>query len=145
MQAGATVSGAAACVGHLVLLNHGIDGAASDMHAVKVALEALNEPGLETFETEVNEGKTHTGVEQCAERYWAALQVKLAAILGGNEATGPLRISMVGHSMGGLVLPSVASRLFATSLFSKRVKLDTLVCIASPHLGCRLLGHRNRE
>jgi nicotinate-nucleotide adenylyltransferase len=127
---------------HLVLLAHGIDGAPSDMHAVRDALMELHETGLETWETEVNQGsKTHDGVECCAERYWAALQVKLGEILIlANKASETLRISMVGHSFGGLVLRSVASRLFATQPFGERMKLDTLVCIASPHLGCRLLG-----
>ena len=124
---------------HLVLLAHGIDGAPSDMHAVRDAFMELHETGLETWETEVNQGsKTHDGVECCAERYWAALQVKLGEI--ANKASKTLRISMVGHSFGGLVLRSVASRLFATQPFGKPLKLDTLVCIASPHLGCRLLG-----
>jgi hypothetical protein len=131
-----------ASIEHLVLLAHGIDGAPSDMHAVRDALMELHETGLETWETEVNQGsKTHDGVECCAERYWAALQVKLGEILIlANKASETLRISMVGHSFGGLVLRSVASRLFATQPFGERMKLDTLVCIASPHLGCRLLG-----
>lgn len=45
----------------------------------------------------------------------------------------------MGHSFGGLCLRHVAARLHASPL-GARTSPDTLVCIASPHLGCRLLG-----
>jgi len=128
---------------HLIALNHGIDGSVTDMHAVRAALGELNKPGVEVWETTANTDKTREGVLTCAERYWTALAVKLGDVLGCPEnsaASSKLRISFVGHSMGALVLRAVAAKLHASEL-TDCVKFDTLVCISSPHLGTRRLGH----
>ena len=122
---------------HVVVLMHGIDGEVKDMHAVKAAILEKQVPGLDVFTTPCNHGKTHRGVQECAQRFWDALQPELQA---KAALTSGLRVSFVGHSMGGLVLRRVATLLHNAPNLCDKVILETIVCIASPHLGCRLLG-----
>lgn len=117
---------------HLVVLHHGIDGDAKDLHAIRHAIERRGVAGVECWETRANEGKTHAGIFACADRVWTVLLPLL------THHSGPLRVSFVGHSMGGLVLRAVAAKLHGAAM--AHVTLDTLVVVASPHLGCRLLG-----
>lgn len=130
---------ATATTTHLIILAHGIDGAASDMHAVREAILGLHIAGVEVWETRANEGSfTHDGIFKCAERIWIELLPAIEERTASLQS--PLRISFVGHSMGGLMLRAVSAILHASPQ-SQDVSLDTLVCIASPHLGCRLLGN----
>ena len=136
-----------ATVEHLIVLAHGIDGEAKDLHAIRDEIQrhSSGKPwkedlAVEVWSTRVNEGsKTHAGIFDCADRLWAELRPRIDQILTSRSKTASaLRVSFVGHSMGGLVLRSVSTKLHAASF--PNVVLDTLVVIASPHLGCRLLG-----
>ena len=127
---------------HLIVLVHGIDGNCDDLRSVREAVvsgafQAGEE--VECWSSKVNHGgRTHGGIQECARRLWCDLQAKL------ESSHAIQRISMIGHSMGGLLCRAVAARLYATKHLSSRIAFDTLICIASPHLGCRLLGRGGR-
>ena len=97
--------------------------------------------GVELWDTRANEKwRSHAGIFGCAERVWDALRPKLEnliAALSGRK----LRVSFVGHSLGGLILRAVACKLHNSVQFAPHCVMDTLICIAAPHLGCRLLGN----
>ena len=125
---------------HLIVLSHGIDGEPCDMHAIRASIERSAAPEVQVWETDVIQGvKTRAGIHDCADRVWSVLCPKIETLCDGLAGKAVLRVSFVGHSMGGLVLRSVATKLY-TSTLRERTALDTLVCIASPHLGCRRLG-----
>jgi hypothetical protein len=142
MYAPAIDTGGASSTTHLIVLAHGIDGTVRDMHAVRDAILRSAPHGVECFETTDNHlSKTHSGLTKCSDRLWRAVEAKVGALLAVPGRTQPLIISLVGHSFGGLMCRSVATRLHASPWFvQKRIELQTLVCLASPHLGCRRLG-----
>ncbi|KAL1526252.1 hypothetical protein AB1Y20_014972 [Prymnesium parvum] len=129
----------------LFVLQHGIDGHTTDLDAIRArTTELATARGISAvvWDADVNEGSaTHHGVIQCAARLWEALEPKLSSQLELHK--GDVRLSFVGHSLGGLILRVVAARLYewrAGSPARLRVLLDTFMSIATPHLGCRTLG-----
>ena len=131
-------SGASVQLEHLIILAHGIDGDTSDLKAVRDEILLQANKGVEVFQTDVNcNSRTHAGVRRCCDRIWEVLLPRLKALCAAS--TKRLRVSFIGHSFGGLCLRCLATKLFVSDLRDS-VLLDTLVCIASPHLGCRLLG-----
>ena len=127
----------------LIVLSHGIDGDSSDLGAIADKLAALSPPGsVEIFNSSANAGKkTHDGVFVCAERLWSALRPTLERLLAaqGTDAL-PLKLSFIGHSMGGLILRQVAFLISEDATFASNLEFDTIAFIASPFLGCRRLG-----
>ena len=99
----------AAVTSHLVVFHHGIDGEARDLRAIHDAIGSRD--GVELWDTRANEKwRSHAGIFGCAERVWDALRPKLEnliAALSGRK----LRVSFVGHSLGGLILRAVACKL----------------------------------
>ena len=73
-------------------------------------------------------------------RIWKELQPRLTDVLTTSGAK-LVRISFVGHSLGGLLLRRVAAELHAWNLAQggSRIVLDSYVSIATPHLGTRCL------
>lgn len=120
---------------HLIVLMHGIEGDRRDMQAIEEAVKLSNMVGVETWNSTSSEGaRTHSGIFGCAEFLWAGLEHE---IIRRCRGPAPLKVSFVGHSMGALILRAVAARLHASP---HNVVLDTLICVAAPHLGCRRLG-----
>jgi hypothetical protein len=128
----------------LVVLQHGIIGKRSDLDAVRCHLQHVAKEAslldIEVWDSPCNEGwRTHQGVERCARRLWAALRLRMEELVSAGEL---VRVSMIGHSLGGLFLRRVAAELHAWAQVQPagRVILDAYVSIASPHLGTRCLG-----
>lgn len=119
---------------HLVVLQHGIDGRDSDFSALRHEL-SLHPDDLEVWDTKCNHGRTHEGIEACTERLWRDLEARLMQ-LGGRR----LRVSLVGHSFGGLLLRHCATRLHAFALQTGTIELHCYISLATPHLGSRSLG-----
>ena len=129
----------AAVTSHLVIFHHGIDGEARDLRAIHDAIGSRD--GVELWDTRANEKwRSHAGIFGCAERVWDALRPKLENIIAASSGR-KLRVSFVGHSLGGLILRAVACKLHTSVQFAPHCVLDSLICIAAPHLGCRLLGN----
>ena len=107
-------------------------------------------------------GRTHDGVEACAGRVRGEIDALLAALPTAAAPRAPLptddsavRLSLIGHSLGGLVCRAVAARYFEATAATasaaavhpaappaawpprRALELDTLVTIATPHLGAR--------
>lgn len=123
----------------LVVLCHGIDGEPADLDEVRAQLVACD-ASIDAFDASVNEkGKTHHGVDACAERLWLELRAHLRRQRGSE-----LALSMVGHSLGGLILQGVAKRLHVWLRTEEGaamlIALDCFVCIASPMLGVRRIN-----
>ena len=74
---------------HLIVLSHGIDGRASDLHAIRDEIASADSPGVEVWETRSNEGGTHAGVFRCAERL-ALLHGASPVFENGHEAVKPI-------------------------------------------------------
>ena len=123
----------------LVVLSHGIDGCPADMDEVRTQLHAVD-PEVEVFDSPVNKGrKTSAGIELCAERLWIELRARL------ERETRAVALSLVGHSLGGLILRAVAVRLVAWERArpegaAPRLSFEHYVGVAAPHLGVRHLG-----
>ena len=126
------------CV-HLIALAHGIDGSVDDLTNLRIEI-GKGSAGVQTFMTTSCHGRTHDGIKCCADLYWAELRPFLENICKDCASSSPLRVSFVGHSLGGLILRAVAAKLLDCELQSC-CTLDTMICIATPHLGCRLLGN----
>ena len=98
-----------------VVLQHGMGGRASDLDAVRHNLKreaAKAAQELEVWESKSNERRTHDGVERCAMRIWKELQPRLTDVLTTSGAK-LVRVSFVGHSLGGLMPWSLGARFAA--------------------------------
>ena len=129
----------------LIVLQHGINGHAVDLDAVRAHtsnLAIVKGLAVELWDSHINEGRrTHHGIEKCGDRLWAELRTKLLSMSADRGRS--VRVSFVGHSMGGLILRVVATRLHEWRLESparRSTVLDTYLMVATPHLGCRTLG-----
>lgn len=84
---------------------------------------------------------TFEGIDACGERL--AAEIKEIA-----HANPSLRyISMLGHSMGGLMLRYAAGQLYdpGTGLMAARLEPMHFITMASPHLGCDVEGESQRD
>ena len=123
---------------HLVVLVHGLFGKPADWRHVVRELEAgLGGRGVRIFVSRANLlWRTFDGVDVCGARLAAEVEALVAA-----EGAGLETISIVGHSLGGLigryavgVLSDEASRKMAG------LQPHSFVTIATPHLGAPAAG-----
>ena len=124
---------------HVVVMQHGIDGHDSDFDALRNELNSHPE-GFRVWDSKCNHGRTHEGIARCAERLWLELEAFLSTLDGQR-----CRISLVGHSFGGLLLRHCAVRLHVLQRQkADAIELACFVSLATPHLGSRNLGLINR-
>ncbi|KDO34921.1 hypothetical protein SPRG_22064 [Saprolegnia parasitica CBS 223.65] len=95
---------------HLVVLVHGNNGHPTDFDAVAAALVAQFPPGsIAILQSRVNmRQKTRAGIAQCGHRL--ALEVLDWLLTFRVSDASPRRLSMLGHSFGGLLLHELAIR-----------------------------------
>ena len=97
---------------HLVVVQHGLWGTPGNMAAVVDMLQSVEPaPGerLVVVNSDVNERrKTHEGIDTCGERT-AALVLETTAALR-REGHRVAKVSMVGYSLGGMILRCAARR-----------------------------------
>ena len=131
---------------YLLVFAHGIDGSPADLDAVKQEIRSTT-TGLkhvELWDSPINTGgRMKDGVHVCATRLWHELLPMLQAKLSASSST--IRMSFIGHSLGGLILRAVLTRMHqwcdAAGLeTSCRVVFDSYISIAAPHCGVRALG-----
>ena len=125
---------------HLVVLQHGLDGHDSDFDALRHELRAHpDDDEMIVWDTKCNHDKTHEGIDACTRRLWRDLRATI------REHEGhPLRVSLVGHSFGGLVLRHCAVFLHLHQHSVSGIELCSYVSLASPHLGSRSLKGTGR-
>mmetsp|Transcript_26782 Transcript_26782/g.69334 ORF Transcript_26782/g.69334 Transcript_26782/m.69334 type:complete len:484 (+) Transcript_26782:10-1461(+) len=124
---------------HLFVFSHGILGYGSDFANLAATVQELaagSEPRVTTHLLRSNEHHTLDGVDSGGSRVANEI-LDVLADRGGRVT----RLSLVGHSLGGLymryaaaVLPQVAESRSLDHLLAD-VKFDTFATFATPHLG----------
>ena len=116
----------------LVVLSHGLYGAAINMAVLKEELQRLGGADVRVHCAAANEGRTRDGVAAGGRRLAAEVE-RIARSTPSMET-----ISLVGNSLGGLYTRYAAGELLDTA--SGRLaglEPDVFVTIGCPHLGVR--------
>mmetsp|Transcript_49247 Transcript_49247/g.137959 ORF Transcript_49247/g.137959 Transcript_49247/m.137959 type:complete len:283 (-) Transcript_49247:62-910(-) len=113
---------------HVVILQHGVVGSTEDLRNVASVLTTYaGSDHLRVILSDVNVGKTSDGV--------AAGGARLANLIR-REVPKRGRLSLVGHSLGGLYLRFALLALEQDGWFADaEVSLVNFVTLATPHLG----------
>lgn len=109
---------------HLFVLVHGFMGTTYDMKFVRDTLSLLL-PHTVFLTSRTNEGRTEGSIDQMGERLAAEVLEFLSHI------TNLSKISFIGHSLGGIII-----RAALPYLSEYKNKLNLLMTLNSPHLGC---------
>lgn len=114
---------------HVVILQHGVGGQPGELVNIFIALhKACPHAGLRVVLSDVNHGKTMDGV--------AAGGSRLAALIRSEVCTRGSRLSLIGHSLGGLYARYALRRLEEQGWFEEAgVRPTTFITLATPHLG----------
>lgn len=118
---------------HLVVMVHGLFGTRDNWKAISGLLaEHLDPDATLLFVSHCNERqRTFEGIDVCGER----LAAEIRAVV--EQHPGLARISLLGHSMGGLISRYAAGRLFDPgSNTLAGLAPCHFVAMATPHLGC---------
>ena len=115
---------------HLVILHHGLWGNSSHMEPVLNVLKAKHSDLLIFNCNESSGNKTYDGIDKCGDRAFEWTKNILKTENGIDQ------ISLIGYSLGGLILRYVVGRLYRDGIFEDVVPLN-FISIASPHLGVR--------
>ncbi|EQC41345.1 hypothetical protein SDRG_01319 [Saprolegnia diclina VS20] len=125
---------------HLFVLVHGNNGHPTDFDVVAAALVAQFPPGsIAILQSNVNmRQKTRAGIAQCGHRL--ALEI-LTWLLTFRvpDTSSPRRLSMLGHSFGGLIARHCLPFLLHT-LSAMHIQPTSFVTLCTPHLGSRKPG-----
>ncbi|KAL5612216.1 hypothetical protein BROUX41_000244 [Berkeleyomyces rouxiae] len=125
---------------HLCVLVHGLWGNPTHMASVAEALRAkFARNKLHLLVAEANAGNfTYDGIDRGGERVCAEIETTVRRI---RDNGGKVRkFSMIGYSMGGLVIRYTAGLLQANG-FLDSVECKNFITFASPHLGARAPVH----
>ncbi|KAI6223626.1 DUF676 domain-containing protein [Aphelenchoides fujianensis] len=117
---------------HLVVFVHGLEGTSEDLSAYRNCLRiALPETNFAFLLSEVNQNETWTDLQKMAENL-------LAEILRfiDRMPQKPHRISLIAHSLGGLIVRAMCGLEKMKPLFPL---LWTFLSLNSPHLGLTYL------
>ena len=110
---------------HYVVIQHGMDGTASELQRLRHAVQQQLGSGTTVLVPEVSQGKTTDGVKAGGHR--------LAEYIKHSVPAGSM-ISIIGHSLGGLFCRSAVGNLNAARFFDKVTPVCFLT-LSSPHLG----------
>jgi pimeloyl-ACP methyl ester carboxylesterase len=111
---------------HLLVLLHGIEGNAGNWSYVAQEITRLAGAGAATsrltlLACESNQGRTHDGVDVCGDHLTAHPDIT--------------HVSIVAHSLGGLIARHMISSLHAHNAHWQRLVKHRFVSLAVPHLG----------
>ncbi|GAB4821319.1 hypothetical protein N2152v2_008365 [Parachlorella kessleri] len=118
---------------HLVVMVHGLFGSAANWRVIARFLEAHLDPRttLLYVSTANQKALTFQGIDICGER----LADEIRGVI--EEHPGLERISLFGHSMGGLIARFAAGRLYEPESGTMcGLRPCHYVSLATPHLGC---------
>ncbi|KAF2074369.1 hypothetical protein CYY_004344 [Polysphondylium violaceum] len=122
---------------HLVIMQHGLHGSVNDFNSIKEALlnQFNNNSNLIIVNSKCNDFflGTHHGIDKCGERL--ADEVMEYYNREAKESVG-LRISFLGHSLGGLIIRHAIGVLYGQGFFNK-CEADQFLTLSSPHCGSR--------
>lgn len=123
---------------HLVVCHHGLWGnpAHVEFLAQYVKKTLGKKASVRVWNSRCNVARlTYDGVDACGDR----LSQEILQVCSQLEGTGQgtvSKLTLIGYSLGGLIVRYAAGRLYADRFFDK-VEPVNFVTIASPHLGCR--------
>ena len=115
---------------HLVVLHHGLWGNASHMEPVLRELQSLHKDLLIANCEESPGTKTYNGIDYCGDRVLDYIKLQLSQYKDID------RISMIGYSLGGLILRYCVGRMFREGMF-ETIEPINFITIATPNLGVR--------
>jgi hypothetical protein len=114
---------------HLIVLHHGLWGNPSHMEPIiKQFNDTFKDNDFYFLNTDTSQGSlTYDGIDVCGERC-VDLIIKTVAEIN------VVKISLIGYSLGGLIVRYVAGRLYHLGYF-KQIQPMNFVTLATPNLG----------
>lgn len=120
-----------ACMKHLALLLHGLNGSTSELLYLANQLKSRHEDKSVVFQIpDCNYGKTGDGILQGSQRIYEYIIQELTRDKYSY-------ISFIGHSLGGIYARCVIGKLFEHGIIPTKLKPINLITLATPHLGAR--------
>eukprot|EP01117_Protostelium_nocturnum_P007340 TRINITY_DN2627_c0_g1_i1.p1 TRINITY_DN2627_c0_g1~~TRINITY_DN2627_c0_g1_i1.p1 ORF type:complete len:354 (+),score=61.76 TRINITY_DN2627_c0_g1_i1:114-1175(+) len=119
----------------VIVLSHGLDspfGTINDMTYIDSKLRELDSFDLIINSTS-NIGKTEEGIESCGLR----LYEEILEVLSNQNPKYHFRLSIVAHSLGGLIARVCIKYLYQNESLWKRIQLVSYMSLSTPHLGVR--------
>lgn len=112
---------------HLVVFVHGLEGSERTLRFLKATVieKTDDEENLVCYTATSNIGKTNDGIENGGRRLAQEVEAQM------HKIKGPIALSFVGHSCGGLYARHALDHLNWTDRVTPRV----FSTIATPHLG----------
>lgn len=110
----------------LLVLVHGFEGSSYDVRLMRNVL-LFRVPRLQIVCSAANEGKTEGSIQEMGDRLAKEVMECIADWFPG---TAPLRISFVGHSLGGVIVRAALPKLAAY-----KDRMQTFMTLSTPHLG----------
>lgn len=114
---------------HLIVLQHGLYGAAS--HLCVLAEKLNGGDGVLVHSARSNEGRNRDGIAAGGSR----LAEEIQALIASHPSLS--RLSLIGNSLGGLYVRFAAAELLDNDGTLAGLEADTLITTCSPHLGVR--------
>lgn len=111
---------------HIIFLAHGYKGSSVDMHMIKGYINMIY-PAVHVYSCKCNENLTDCNIELLGENLAEEVIHYLYEIKVPKHR---LKISFLGHSMGGLVL-----RAALPSLSDYKSCMGSFITLSSPHIG----------
>ncbi|VWU51383.1 serine esterase, putative [Hepatocystis sp. ex Piliocolobus tephrosceles] len=112
---------------HYFIFQHGLTASVVDFQNM-INYLLLTNPNLFAYITYSNQSHTFEGIDVGTERLCTELMCLF------NVINDKINISMVGHSLGGILNRSVISKLYRKKVFKKK-KLINFITFACPHVG----------
>ncbi|KAJ3229957.1 hypothetical protein HDU81_004914 [Chytriomyces hyalinus] len=123
---------------HLIVLIHGLHGTAGDLAYLAKLLRARHAVDTHILAPTCNEGKTSSGIEAQAERVVESIINEVSLLRLENSET--ISVSLIGHSLGGLI-----ARMVAHKLNPQHFKLRHYISIATPDASAVVAGQTGKE
>ena len=111
---------------HLCFLVHGLEGSSSDLRNMRSILQFYC-PEIVFLLSEENEDDTKDNIDKMGKR----LSREINAFIEYYTDRENIRISLIGHSLGGLII-----RASLPYLKKYKNQFKTLITLGTPHLGC---------
>ncbi|KAK4517966.1 uncharacterized protein ATC70_001315 [Mucor velutinosus] len=120
----------------LVVLSHGLWGVRDHMVFIEKKLIDKYQDKIHVLNSSVNEAKfSYDGVDICGERL--AEDIESTVVRLGKNGKQVKRISMIGYSLGGLIVRYAIGHLGQKGFFNT-IEPAYFVTFATPHMGVRL-------
>ncbi|PRP81841.1 hypothetical protein PROFUN_10590 [Planoprotostelium fungivorum] len=121
---------------NVVVLSHGIDAPLGntdrDMHYIADRLRDIPDFDL-IIDAEDNHGRTREGIDVCGKR----LAAEVIEVLEYQKKHVHFRLSLIGHSLGGLIIRSCLKHLYEKESTWSRIVPVSYMSLTTPHLGVR--------